>query len=252
MVEPLRAMGRFTLKTEVIDESTSSSRSRPARRTSRTGTLTTNGPMPAAMMPPTYRRAGSGRLLINAPRICRTTPSLLPCRAAVTTHQAAVPYYVLPDCRSRWRRRVRLEPLSVRAAANARAAAAVSTDRRCPDVTSRSIAIVAGRGGIDSANVPRELDRGAGVEESCALRRGVEFVACIARSTRRIAFTRARRQRRVRLQHQRNRAASRPAPPCSCRSGSDTAAWLSSPFPTVAGCGLVAKSALPGPRATRC
>ena len=53
IVEPPRAIGRFTLKTEVIDESASSSRNSHGDDSVSTGKHTTNRPARAAMTAPT-------------------------------------------------------------------------------------------------------------------------------------------------------------------------------------------------------
>ena len=53
IVEPLRASGRVTLKTEVIDDSASSSRNSHGSTQVSTGKKTTSRPAPRAMTAPT-------------------------------------------------------------------------------------------------------------------------------------------------------------------------------------------------------
>src|SRR5688572_31316920 len=53
IVDPLRAIGRLTLKTDVIDESASSSRNSHGDRSVSTGKKTTSSPAPSAMTAPT-------------------------------------------------------------------------------------------------------------------------------------------------------------------------------------------------------
>src|SRR4051812_23766524 len=61
IVEPLRASGRLTLKTEVTDESVRSSRKVPRCEKVRAGNCATSTQAPSAMTPHTKSRAGRGR-----------------------------------------------------------------------------------------------------------------------------------------------------------------------------------------------
>src|SRR5688572_5755734 len=99
IVDPLRAIGRLTLKTDVIDESASSSRNSHGDRKVSTGKKTTSSPAPRAMTAPTYRRAKSGRLFMKCPsaRFPRPIPrSSLP---ASNRLDAARPQHRLRRCR---------------------------------------------------------------------------------------------------------------------------------------------------------
>ena len=61
IVEPLRASGSVTLKTEVTDDSVSSRRNGQTDVTVLTGNSVTSSPVPTAIIPSTKSRAGSGR-----------------------------------------------------------------------------------------------------------------------------------------------------------------------------------------------
>src|SRR3954462_5353920 len=65
MVDPSRAIGRLTLKTEVIDDSASSRRNVQGDDRVTTGKQTTTRPAPSRITPPTYSRARGGRLFID-------------------------------------------------------------------------------------------------------------------------------------------------------------------------------------------
>src|SRR4051812_5376221 len=65
IVDLLRASGRVTLKTDVTDESVSSSRNSPRCENGRAGNCATRTQTPNTMRPHTNSRAGRGRRLMG-------------------------------------------------------------------------------------------------------------------------------------------------------------------------------------------
>ncbi len=78
IVDPLRASGRVTLKTEVTDDSASSTRNTPGDSKVLNGKKYARRPAATTMTAQTNSRAGSGRVFIvtNPTRLCTAQRSL--------------------------------------------------------------------------------------------------------------------------------------------------------------------------------